>query len=121
MAELMSQTNGDVLVVYFTDARLLDQAQIESVGKGLADMVDKCEQGKLLLNFADVRFMGSAMIGKLVSLNKACKQAGVTLKLSNISKDIMQVFTLTRLDRVLDIHDEEERALAAFQKRGWFR
>lgn len=120
MADLMSQKNGDVLIVYFTDARMVDQSKIEGVGKELMEFAGKCEGGKLLLNFEGVRFMGSAMLGKLVALNKKCSADNCALKLCSISADIMEVFKLTRLDKVLKIYSDEPKALSAFERKGWF-
>jgi anti-sigma B factor antagonist len=45
----------------------------------------------------------------------------VQLKLCSIDDQIMQVFKLTKLDKVLDIQANEDRALASFEKKGgWF-
>lgn len=120
MPALMSQTNGDVLVVYFTDAQILDEVKITQLSDELMKVADKASGEKLLLNFSEVRFMSSAVLGKLVALNKKCKKDGTTLKLCNISNDIMQVFKLTRLNKVFDIAEDESAAISAFNKRGWF-
>ena len=120
MSLLMSQSNGDVAVVYFTQARILDQPVIEQLGEELLALATKHQGCKLLLNFQDVRFMGSAAIGKLMLLKKQCKAEDVKLKLCNVSKDLMEAFKLMRLDKILDIYADESRALAAFAKRGWF-
>ena len=53
-------------------------------------------------------------------LNKRCKQEQIDLKLCNISPDIMEVFKITRLNRVFDIYDDENSAITAFAKKGWF-
>lgn len=121
MAGLMTQKNGEVVVAYITEARLLDDSLMQRIGKDLLDLIDRVEHGKLLLNFQDVRFMASAMLGKIIKLNKSCKEAEVKLKLCNICPDIMQVFTLMKLHKVLEIHDDESRALAAFERKGWFK
>ena len=116
MSALMSQTNGDVVVVYFTESRILNESTIQHIGEELEKMADRAEWGKLLLNFSDVRFMSSAMLGKLIKLNKKCKNDDIHLKLCGISKDIMQVFKLMRLHKVLNIYADETRAMIAFEK-----
>ena len=42
------------------------------------------------------------------------KAHGGMLKLSNIRPEIFEVFTITRLNRLFDIKDDEADALAAF-------
>lgn len=122
MTQVHSQTNGEVVVVYLGHNRIVDQAMIDDIGRTLEKLLDKCEHGKLLLNFEGVKFLGSAMLGKLISLNKKCKDAKVALKLCSIDDQIMQVFKITKLDKVLEIHPSEERALGAFEGgKGWFK
>ena len=60
------------------------------------------------------------LVDKLVSINRKCKADQTTLKMCNISPDIMKVFEITRLNKVIDIHESEEKAISAFNKRGWF-
>lgn len=120
MGEFNTLVNGQVRVVYLAEHRIVDQAKIDEIGDLLQKELDKAEHGKMLINFEGVKFMGSAMLGKLISLNKKAKEAKVDLKLSNIDPQIMQVFKLTRLDKVLDIQPSEDRALSAFEKKGWF-
>lgn len=116
----MTHTNGDVTVVYFTDSKILDEHKINQLSEELNKVADKAAGGKLLLNFADVHFMSSAVLGKLVSINRKCKENQTNLKMCQISPDIIKVFEITRLNKVIDIYDTEEKALSAFNKRGWF-
>jgi anti-anti-sigma factor len=121
MAGMHSVTNGEVVVAYMGDQRIVDQAKIDEIGRWLESLFSKAEHGKLLINFEGVKFMGSAMLGKLISLNKKCKEAKTQLKLCSIDDQIMQVFKLTKLDKVLDIQPNEDRALSSFEKKGgWF-
>ncbi len=121
MSALQSETTGDgVLVVSFTDAKILDEAKIAQIGKELMDFVAQADQGKMLVDFSGVSFMSSAMIGKLVLLHKRCKTAEINMKVCNISDNVMEVFKITRLHKVFDIQKDRAKALASFDKKGWF-
>jgi len=120
MAALNTQKVEDVLVVYFTDSSILDESTMQSLGRDLMACVERCEDQKLLLNFESVKYMSSAMLGKLVALNKKCKEGEVTLKMCNIDKDIMLVFQMTKLHKVFDIQPNEEKAMKSFVKKGLF-
>ena len=121
MSALQSETTGDgVLVVSFTDAKILDEAKIAQIGKELMDFVAQTDQGKMLVDFSGVSFMSSAMIGKLVLLHKRCKTAEINMKVCNISDNVMEVFKITRLHKVFDIQKDRAKALASFDKKGWF-
>lgn len=121
MSSVWSQLNGDVLVVYFNDAKILDESKINQIHTDLGEMVGKAESQKLLLNFQNVAFMSSAMIGKLILIYKRCKGDQVDLKFSNISPNIMEVFKIMKLNKMFDMHDDEAKAIKAFEKKkGWF-
>jgi len=121
MSSLKSRDEEGVLVVNFTDAKILDEARIQQIGSELMEMVTAASQNKkMLLNFQGVQFMSSAMIGKLVLLNKKSKQAEIELKFCNISPNVLEVFKITRLNKVFKILSDEEKALKDFDKKGWF-
>ena len=63
--------------------------------------------------------MSSAMIGKIVALHKSCKKEKISLKLSNIHSDIMEIFTLMNLQKLLAIYGDESEAIQAFESEGW--
>ena len=110
----------DLLMVYFTEAKILDDAVIQAIGKELMEATTRAVGGKILLNFTGVGFMSSAMIGKIILLNKKCKNDKINLKLCGIADNVMEVFKIMRLPKVLDIYPDEAKAIAAFEKKGWF-
>jgi anti-anti-sigma factor len=121
MSSLRTQVIEEVLVVYFTDAKILDEARIAQIGQELMAAAASAGQNKkMLVNFQGVQFMSSAMIGKLVLLNKKCKTEEVLLKMCNISPNVMEVFKITKLNKVFEIHDTEEKAITSYTKKGWF-
>ena len=87
------------------------------MGKELLEAVSTAANQKMLLNFQGVSFMSSAMITKLVTLNKTCKAKGVTLKFCEVSSNVMEVFKITKLNKLFDIQAGEEKALASFDKK----
>ena len=117
---LQINEHEDVLVVGFSDSKILDDARIQQLGKELVEQAAAAQGGKMVLNFDGVSFMSSAMIGKLVLLNKKCKQDDVVLKLCNISPNVAEVFKIMRLNKVFDIYKDEEKAVKSFDKKGWF-
>ena len=124
MSSLKSEQKEDILCVYFTDAKILDEARIQQIGKELVEKAAAAagsESKKMLVNFQGVQFMSSAMIGKLVLLNKKSKTDKVDLKLCNITPNVLEVFKITRLNKVFDIQGDEDKAMKSFSKKGgWF-
>ena len=120
MSAITIQNNGEILVLGFTDTKILDSQRIELVGKELQEAVPQAIHKKILLNFRGVSFMSSAMITKLVMLNKTCKAKGITLKFCEVSANVMEVFKITKLNKLFDIQGDEEKTIANFDKKGWF-
>jgi anti-sigma B factor antagonist len=120
MAAITTQTKGEILVVGFTDSKILDSQRIDQVGKELQESIALAAHKKLLINFSGVSFMSSAMITKLVMLNKTCKAQGIALKFSDVSPNVLEVFKITKLNKLFDIQEGEDKAMASFDKKGWF-
>jgi anti-sigma B factor antagonist len=111
---LVVEDIGDVTVVNFVDKKILDEQNIQMIGDDLFRLVDELGRRKLLLNFANVEFMSSAALGKLIRLHQRLSTVQGKLVLCNISKTIMEIFTLTKLDKMLKIVKDEQAGLAAF-------
>jgi anti-sigma B factor antagonist len=112
---------GDVLAVYFKQDSILDQQVIDQVGHEFNRVaLEAASCRKILLNFQNVKFMSSAMISKLLILNKRCTADKIKLKVSNVTPNLMEVFKITKLNKVFDIQPDEATALASFEKRGFF-
>lgn len=60
--------------------------------------------GEIVLDFAGVQFVGSEELGALVALNRKVRGAGGKLRLVNVGPPISGVFSITRLDTILDVH-----------------
>jgi anti-sigma B factor antagonist len=105
---------GDVTVVRFVDRKILDEASIQDLGNELFQLVEQENRSRLVLNFSKVDFLSSAALGKLITLDKKVKARSGKLKLSNIHPEILQVFLITKLNKLFDIKTDEAEALAAF-------
>ncbi len=113
---------GEVVVAYLKHAAILSQAEIDAVGKELLQAaLEASSTKKLLVNFQAVNYMSSAMLGKLLQVHKRTKADKITLKFCELCANLMEVFKITKLDKLFDIQKDEASALASFEKRGFFR
>ncbi len=111
---LQVSENKEVTIVRFVDKKILDEANIQELGKELFSLIEEDGRSNLLLNFSSVEFLSSAALGKLITLDKKVKAHNGKLKLSNIRPEIYEVFAITKLNKLFDIKDDEADALAAF-------
>lgn len=114
-SHLRIRRSNEVSVIEFADRKILEELSIQEIGDELHQVVEAEPGIKLLLNFKNVDHLSSAALGMLITLNKKVKEQSGDLKLSDINRQIFEVFKITRLNRVFDIHDTAEQALTQFQ------
>jgi len=100
------------------EVRLLDGPSIDQCYQEIAGILGKTEESYALLHFGRVTFMSSSALGMLIRVNKKCKEFKIMLKLCSITPDIRQVFKITGLDKIFEIHADPAEAMAAFKKSG---
>ncbi|HEV2423573.1 MAG TPA: STAS domain-containing protein [Terriglobia bacterium] len=81
----------------------------------IRDLLSK-GHNKLLLNLADVTYIDSSGIGELVSGFTAVSNQGGQLKLLNLTKKVHDLLQITKLLTVFDVHEDEAKAVASFDK-----
>jgi anti-sigma B factor antagonist len=69
---------------------------------------------KIVINLKDVGYVDSSGLATLVEVLKNLRTYGGKLKLSNLSPKVMGLFEITKLDKLFDIVDEEDKALVSF-------
>lgn len=105
---------GEISVVTFTDQKILDEAAIQELGAELFALVEHDNRKTILLDFAGVEFLSSAALGKLITFDRKLKTAKGRLKMCGLAPGILEVFQVTKLNKVFDIRAERAEALAAF-------
>jgi anti-sigma B factor antagonist len=107
----------DIVVASIDVESILDGEIIQRIGQELSKLTTQAAgERKLLLTLRRVSFMSSAMIGEIMRFSKRAKADKIDLKLCDISPAIMEVFKITRLDKVLDIRPTMADGLKAFGK-----
>lgn len=105
---------GDVSVVEFRDSKILDETLIQEIGIELFALVDQQFRPKLLLDFSNVDYLSSAALGKLITLHKRIREKKGLLRFCTIKPKIYDVFRITKLDKIFEIHESRDKALGSF-------
>jgi anti-sigma B factor antagonist len=105
---------GGVTVVRVVGHAIIEEPVIRTIGEELYRLVDVNGYRQLLLDFTEVKSLSSRMLAILVELNKKVKAAEGRLALCGIDPQIIQVFQVTRLDKVLHIYPDENTAILTF-------
>lgn len=113
-SHLTIKDRGGVRIVEFSDRKILDELCISEIRDELSGLVTAQDGIKLLLDFSAVEHLSSAALGVLITLNKQVAEQNGSLKLSNISPQIYEVFKITRLNKLFDIHETVEAAIESY-------
>jgi anti-sigma B factor antagonist len=70
---------------------------------------------KIVVNLADVAYCDSAGLGSVASSFASVQNMDGVLKLTAPGARVRNVFHLTRIDRVIEVHPDEQQALASFR------
>jgi len=105
---LETEDAGKALVIHFKGRKVrLGEQHLQILQEQLAGL-DEAEARPLLLDFANVECLASTALGLIVALNNKLKAAGSRLTLYDVAPHIEDVFEITKLTNVLDIHKRGE-------------
>jgi len=113
MPALKTSFENDVLVASFEYADLRDAAKVHQTGAELLH-ASAAARGRMLLDFANIKFMTSEMLGQLFVLAKRCKGNGVTLLGCAPNNDILMILETVRFVDVVPIYADQATANEAF-------
>ncbi|MGE3314763.1 MAG: STAS domain-containing protein [Planctomycetaceae bacterium] len=105
---------GDVTIATFIDKKILDETNIQVIGNQLFGLVDQDARQKIILDFTNVEYLSSAALGKLITMDKKVKGARGKLRLCSIRPEIYEVFAITKLNKLFNIYEDQEKALEGF-------
>ncbi len=104
--------SGEVIIVDL-DAPLVAGMGDELLSDVMNELLSKNFK-KILLNLSRISKIDSSGIGEIVASVKLGERFGSAVKLINLSKQVRSVLDLTRILPLLEVHDNEKEALAAF-------
>lgn len=99
--------------VGFRDASILDVLTIQKIGRELYMLVEEQNRKRVVLDFADVRFLSSQALGVLVTLRRKADKASATVYLAAVRPELKKVFEITNLHKMFKFFPSGDDAVAA--------
>lgn len=112
---LLSDLPGDVQRIGFQSRNILDEAMIHQIGEEVAALIVASNNPKLLVSFKGVEHLSSTALGMLITVKNKVAAKGGQLRLADIDPKIHEVFRITRLDTLFQIHSDEASALKSIR------
>lgn len=106
---------GDVLVVSFRQTSIEGITGVEQAADILRSMIRDRQPRKMVIDFSQVRFFSSQVLGLLVDIWRRMKDFGGALTISGIDPQLTRVFRITRLDNLFSFYENTEMAVASLR------
>lgn len=114
-SRLRVKTEGNVTRVEFVDRNILDEGNIQQIGDEILRLIDEQDHPKLLISFENVEHLSSAALGTLITINTKIRAKDGQLRLTDIDPQIYEVFVITKLNKLFQIHETADEAMASFK------
>ena len=104
---------ADCVRVEFTDKHIIDEVAIRQIGNELTKLVDGLQRPRVIVSFRGVEHLSSAALGTLLTVLNRVKARDGQLRLCDIGPQILQIFEITKLNKVLRIERDVASAKAS--------
>ena len=100
----------NAIIITFTDEKIHEEKEIHTLGISIMAVIEQNERANFILDFRNVRFLSSAVLGLLIKISKRIYENQGRLRLCKINPKIHEIFKITRLNKVFDIYKDVESA-----------
>ena len=106
---------NEVTIAQLVDPNRFDRLLFNEIGDELIAYVDENNTRSLLINFENVTYCSSEVLGSLVRTHSHIAASGGVMNLCCMKDDIHELFRITHLENnVFKIFESEEEAVASF-------
>lgn len=98
-------------IATLTSESILEEKDIQALRESIMSVIEQAERINLILDFCNVRFLSSAVLGLLIRISKKIYERDGQLRLCNINPKIYEAFKITRLTKIFDIYKDTEDAV----------
>ena len=96
-------------IVTLADEKILDDEDIKGLEDSIMPLIDGAIN--LVIDFSNVHFLSSAVLGLLIRVSKRINENKGRLKLCSIGPRIYDIFKITRLDEIFEIYSDVKKAM----------
>ncbi len=114
-SRLIVSEDNQITKVRFLDRNILEEANIQQIGDEISGLIEATDNPRLMIDFAQVEHLSSAALGTLITINNKIRSKGGQLRLCNIDPQIYEVFVITKLNKLFQIHEDAAQAAASFK------
>ena len=111
--ELEITAQDSVAVAAFKSSCVSDTEGISAAGRQVRKFVDEHHPGKLIFDFAAVKFFSSQVLGLLLDIRARLADCNGEVAISSINPQLHRVFKITNLDKIFRFFEDRQSAVKA--------
>jgi anti-anti-sigma factor len=100
---VMVSQHSDKLVVSVGAIALQDLSEVRDLGAFLIQLLEDESPGVLVIDLGKLNYLSSESLNQLINVNCHARERGTKLVLTNLCQPLLEVFRITRLDRLFDV------------------
>ena len=114
-SRIISRRHDAVTIISFVDRNILEESAIQQISDEISAIIDQSANPKILISFENVEHLSSAALGTLITVNNRVREKTGQLRLARIDPQIYEVFAITKLNKIFQIHDDIDKAIKTFR------
>jgi anti-sigma B factor antagonist len=114
-AQITSRDVGNGIVISLLTPKLLEEAVIAELEELLMQAIKQANVPNIVLDFEKVDFLSSAVLRVLIKINVAIRERKGRLRLCSVKPKILEVFKITQLNKIFDIRQNVDAAVASLK------
>jgi anti-sigma B factor antagonist len=111
---ILVEYQDDIAIVSFTKDHILSEGDVKSIEESVLPLVRHGAHTKLLIDFSNVNFLSSAVLGTLIRVLTTMKKYNGRMVLCSINDKVFEIFRITRLNQVFEIYPDFSQAMKSF-------
>lgn len=114
---LIIQSYDRIVLVGFAKDRLLEPPVIVAISAELMALLDRYPKPSIVLDMAQVAYMSSAMVGKIIALYKGVGAAKGRMAIAGVRADLMPLFKITQIDKLIRFYPDAQQVILEYKRK----
>jgi anti-sigma B factor antagonist len=109
--------DDDIGILRLKSSRINDHHAIRELGIELELLAKSGHEVKVLFDMSGVEFLSSALLNRLIVMDRQVKAKKGKLAFCNMRQELVELFSITRLNQIFPVYDSAEIAIASLKSK----
>jgi len=110
--KMRTVSNGKIGIIEIKGS-LVGDKDTDEFRETVADLIEQGNKS-LIIDLSKVNYMNSSGIGSLIAVHSSYSKNGGVVKLTGLSSSVQNLFVVTKLIDVFDVHENVDQAIGTF-------